>query len=56
MDNLSTSKIETMKLKKLALYFHQLQLKDEASIVFSYTTKGDYNNFKSQQYHWSSMD
>ena len=47
---------ETRKLKTLALYFHRLQLKGEASLGFSLLTKEDYDEFKSCACNWVGMD
>ena len=56
MEDLHPRKSEARKLKTLALYFHHLQLKGEDSLGFSHITKEDYDEFKSQPHHWSSMD
>ena len=56
MEDLPASKSEARKLKTLALYFHYLQLKSEASLVFSHTNKEYYDELKSQPHHWISMD
>ena len=56
MEDLCATKSEIRKLKTLALYFHHLQLKGEASLGFSYLTKEDYEEFKSHSRHWIHMD
>ena len=56
MEYLRTTKSEMRKLKTLALCFHHLQLKGEASLWFSHLTKEDYDKFKSHPRQWFDID
>ena len=54
-ESFSASENKIRNMKTLALYYHYLQTKGEASFRFSGITKKDCDNFKSQPRNWSSV-